>query len=138
MKKTFKFDKLIRDRAYEMMRDAGVEMKLKENISEEEVVSYYKKKVLEEAQEVVDAKDREELVEEMADCLEIIKGLAKVLDIDFADIEKARREKIEKKGSFDNRIIVEDVSLERKGIFTKFYDYYIENSDKYPIIEKTE
>lgn len=135
MKTTFKFDKLIRDKAHQKMLEAGVEMNLKK-LSEEETLSYYKKKIVEEAEEVRDANTTEELIEEMADCLEVIRSMAKFIGTDFDEIENIRKVKKEHKGSFDNHIIVEDVSLERKGIFTKFYDYYIGNPQKYPVVEK--
>ncbi len=137
MKTTFKFDKLIRDKAFELMRDAGVEMNLKDEISKEEAMSYYKKKIVEEAQEVESSKSKEELLEELADCLEVIQGFAEFMGFDLEEIERVRKVKKEEKGGFTNSIIVQDVSLERKGIFVPFYDYYIKNSSKYPIVEKT-
>jgi predicted house-cleaning noncanonical NTP pyrophosphatase (MazG superfamily) len=136
MKTTFKFDKLIRDKAFELMCDAGVDINLKYGLSVEEVVRYYKKKIVEEAQEVKNSDSMENLLEELADCLEVIRGFAKSIGVTMEDLEVVRKEKKEKKGGFENNVVVENVSLAREGIFIPFYDYYIENSEKYPVVEK--
>jgi predicted house-cleaning noncanonical NTP pyrophosphatase (MazG superfamily) len=136
MKTTFKFDKLIRDKAFETMCNAGVDINLKDGLSVKEVVGYYKKKIVEEAQEVKSAESIGNLLEELADCLEVIRGFTKSMGVTMEDLEVIRKEKKEEKGGFDNNVVVENVSLAREGVFIPFYDYYIENSGKYPVVEK--
>lgn len=130
MRKTFKFDKLIRDKIYKKMVDAGIDVQLKK-ISDEVLLDYFKAKMLEEATEVVDAESKDELIEELADCLEVIHGFSKILNISFEKIDQIRKAKEEEKGGFSN-LIAESVSFEPTEKLKPFYDYYVKNPKKYP------
>jgi len=131
MRKKFKFDKLIRDKLYKKMVDAGIDVQLKEVSDEQVLLNYFKAKILEEASEVVDAESKDELIEELADCLEVIHGFSKNLNIKFDDIEKIRQKKYDEKGGFSN-IVVDTVSFAPTEKFKAFYDYYVKNAKKYP------
>jgi len=69
------------------------------------------KKLLEEANEVIDSKTLEETMEELADVLEIINSIAKANDKCLEDvIEIAEKKKI-KRGGFEKRIFLEKVYI---------------------------
>jgi len=60
-------------------------------------------KLIEEACEVSEA-DSADLVEEMADVLEVLRSLAAESGIDWDDVEKVRQEKLHARGGFRFRI----------------------------------
>jgi len=61
-----------------------------------------KKKAIEEAKEIASAK-KDELVNEMADLLQILRSIAKLEKIPFGNIEKARNKKEKERGAFNKR-----------------------------------
>jgi len=87
--RSFKFDKLIRDKIPDMMRRTGcvVHDKKLEGV---ELVAVLKNKLLEEAHEVAQAKSVNELKEELADLLEVVFAISSACNLDFAEIEKIR------------------------------------------------
>lgn len=127
--KKFKFDKLIRDKLLKKMRDKGIIVHIKHIDSHEEILSYFKAKVVEESREILSASTREELIEEIADITEVLDELLKRSRIDPAEIEHARLTKSINKGGFSNAIVVDTVEINPENEFTK---YYSENPDKYP------
>lgn len=131
MRKTFKFDKLIRDKLYKKMVDAGIEVQLKEVCDEQVLLNHFKAKMLEEASEVSNADSESELIEELADCLEVIHGFSKMLNVSFEKIDQIRKEKAEEKGGFSN-VVVDSVSFEPTEKLKRFYEYYLKNSNRYP------
>ncbi|MCH9753671.1 MAG: hypothetical protein K0T99_02080 [Alphaproteobacteria bacterium] len=135
MKKTFRFNKLIRSKLYQRMLDHDIEVKLKDISSNKDLIKAFKEKILEEAEEVVSAESKDELIEELADCLEVIHGFAHVIGADFDSVEKVRVAKKEEKGGFYNSVVVDTVSLEPKERLKKFFDYYRKNPKKYPEVE---
>ncbi len=132
-KKTFKFDKLIRDNFYQkILKDNNVSFKLKNLSNNEELLDYFKLKITEEANEVAGADSKEHLIEELADCLEVIHGFAKILGLNFDDIETARQHKLIKRGGFSGGIVVDTISLTENH---ELAQYCLKYSDKYPEIE---
>ena len=71
----------------ENLRIKGINAFIKD-ISDQEYLALLKEKVVEEAKEVYESKDRTELVEEMADVLEVISALAKAHAISAAELEE--------------------------------------------------
>jgi len=130
----FKYDKLVRDKIYQMMLDAGASVKVKDIKEEAELINYFQLKILEEAQEVVDAQSKQELAEELADCLEVIKAFSEKSGIGFGVIEKIAQEKKEKKGGFEQAVIIETVSLDDRQEFVEYREYLTSKPDKYPVV----
>lgn len=64
-----------------------------------------KRKLLEEVKEAVKAK-KDELPNELADVLEIIKTMASHYKISFKDIEKTQIEKSKKRGGFKKKLFL--------------------------------
>ena len=101
----FKLDKLIRDKMSAQMRaeDIIVHDRI---LNDTEYLHALKTKLKEEAQEVVDATNKQEYINECADVLEVLYALAQALNISLDQIEHARLEKKEQKGAFENKIFV--------------------------------
>ena len=100
----FKFDKLIRDKAADIMRGLGIIVHDRV-MDHQEKVGRLKEKLVEEAGEVMnEANTTEEFCEELADVLEVISALATTIGITTEQIEKARQEKYAIKGGFEKGI----------------------------------
>ena len=97
------FNKLVRDRIPEIIERNG-ECALTRILSSQEFDKALNSKLLEEAGEVIDAKTKDEITEELADLLEVMMAKAKNNGIDFGDIESFRLKKSRVKGSFDEKI----------------------------------
>ncbi|MFK7780703.1 MAG: nucleoside triphosphate pyrophosphohydrolase [Candidatus Gracilibacteria bacterium] len=97
--------KLVRDKIPEIIKSNGEECSYYIASSYEYNIELFKK-LLEEALEVQKVKNKEELTEELADVMEVIKAICIKNGINEDDIEKVRFEKKEKKGGFDYKIIL--------------------------------
>jgi len=109
--KRFKIGKLIRDNMPEIMRQKEVFVHHR-YMEHEEFIARLKDKLQEESAEVKQAGNDDELLEELADVLEVIHSLAKASDITMEQIEKARLEKHAAKGGFDKKIYSSFVDLD--------------------------
>jgi len=126
-KRTFKFDKLIRDKILDMMHSTGYIVHDKK-LTGKELIEALKNKLLEEAHEVVQAKSVEELKEELADLQEVVSALVSACKLDSAEIEKIRVAKKQKKGGFSEGIYVSSIDLDESN---PEINRYIAKSDRY-------
>lgn len=124
----FKVDKLIRDKLPEMMRESGIEV-FERIMEEDEYVKRLKDKLLEEAKEVISANHPKEIREELADLLEVMMALARVNEIEFADVAQTADQKRLEKGGFEKRIYNTFVAIESGH---PSLDYYRARPDQYP------
>jgi len=95
------FNKLVRDKIPVILEEKG--SKIKTYVCDDQ--EYFKRlreKLLEEVNEFLE----DGAVEELADILEVVYALAKVKNISKEDLEKIRREKEEKRGAFNEKIIL--------------------------------
>ncbi|MBT4577927.1 nucleoside triphosphate pyrophosphohydrolase, partial [bacterium] len=76
----FKIDKLIRDRIPKIMEQQGQSASVR-TLEHGEYVERLQDKLLEEAREAVQAQTSDELREELADLLEVVRSLAAVSGI---------------------------------------------------------
>ncbi|WP_341752914.1 MULTISPECIES: nucleoside triphosphate pyrophosphohydrolase [unclassified Candidatus Tisiphia] len=106
----FKIDKLIRDLVPGIMRSRGVSV-FERSMKEDEYIQRLKDKLLEEAQEVIDAKTPDEVSEELADLLEVIYALGKEYNLSMEQIETKRLVKKQQNGGFDNRIYSSHIEM---------------------------
>ena len=95
----YTFNKLIRSKLPDRMAKEGVVVN-SQKLEIEEYVAQLKQKIIEEANEVSEAKSREELITELADVLEVIYAIAESTEISQVEIEQARIEKREINGYF--------------------------------------
>lgn len=127
----FKVGKLIRDKIISMSLTDGIENSYYK-MDDQEFYNELNKKLLEEASEVINAKNKLELTEELADLLEVFLTIAKFNNIKFDDIEATRKIKLAEKGGFNSKIFIESISM--SGSNPKL-SYYLAMTDKYPPIK---
>jgi predicted house-cleaning noncanonical NTP pyrophosphatase (MazG superfamily) len=105
MRKEYK--KLIRDRIPEIMEEKGVKYGVRV-LGDEEYKKELLKKIIEEAQEVLEVNgDKKELTKEIGDVLEIVDYLVSVFELDRKDIEKVRKGRKKSRGGFDKKLFLE-------------------------------
>lgn len=98
-----KFNKLVRDNIPDIIQKEGDEVTT--HIAEgEEFYIKLKEKLLEEVAEFVG----DETIEEFADMVEVMYAICDEKGWDKKDIEKIRKEKAQKRGSFSKKIILEE------------------------------
>lgn len=101
------YNKLIRDRIPEIIEKDGATFKTR-ILNDEDYKTELLKKLIEEAQEVVGAKDdNKELVKELGDTLEVIDHLVKSFGLDKIEIEKVKAERKASRGGFDKKLLLE-------------------------------
>lgn len=99
------FNKLVRN-------NIPVKIKLNNEIAETRILSdeeYEKElniKLLEEANEAINAKTNEDIKEELADIYEVMLAKLKLINSDMKEIEKIATSKRNKRGSFDKKIFL--------------------------------
>lgn len=104
MEEKYIHNKLIRDKIPEIIEANGGTYEIK-TLSDEEFDIELRKKGIEEAQEIVETPD-EKLLGELADQLQVIKSIGELHGIGFEEVEKARKEKLEKRGGFKKKIFL--------------------------------
>jgi predicted house-cleaning noncanonical NTP pyrophosphatase (MazG superfamily) len=127
----FKIDKLIRDLVPGIMRSRGVSV-FERSMKGDEYIQRLKDKLLEEAQEVIEAKTPDEVSEELADLLEVIYALGKEYNLSMKQIEAKRLVKKQQDGGFDNRIYSSYIEMPSDN---KDIGYFLARPEKYPEIK---
>jgi diadenosine tetraphosphate (Ap4A) HIT family hydrolase/predicted house-cleaning noncanonical NTP pyrophosphatase (MazG superfamily) len=124
-KKAFKLNKLMRDGLPKIMRESGVIVKDR-IMDKEEFIEKLKDKLVEEAQEVIEARDEVELIEELSDVLEVIQTLLKASGITMEQIEEKRIHKKKIKGGFESRIFAHSVEMDDSNSAKSYFHKYDE------------
>lgn len=96
------FNKLVRDKIPKII-ESNNEIAVTEILNEEDYKKELKNKLIEECNEVIEANDLE-LLEELADMLEVITALSKTQNKSLEDIIKIKEEKRTARGGFDKKI----------------------------------
>ena len=91
MKKVF--NKLVRDKIPEIIEEND-EYSLTRTLNDKEYEKALYDKLLEEANEVINANKKEETEEELADLLEVVRAIADFKNIDVSDVEKVRKRNV--------------------------------------------
>ena len=96
-------NKLIRDKIPEIIEanDGKYELREMEN---DEFKRELRKKLVEEAKEVIEAQGKEGTTKELADVLELIKSIAESEDITFNLVEEEQEKRREKRGGFKKKL----------------------------------
>lgn len=102
------YNKLVRDKIPEKIEENG-EKPITRILDNKEYKKELEKKLLEEYNEVINAKEENERIEELADILEVIISIAKLENKSLDDIIKIADKKREKRGGFEKRIFLEKV-----------------------------
>ena len=127
----FGAQKLVRDKTITRCEknDIAVNARI---LTDKEYIYELKKKLIEEAEEVLLAKDDAELIEELADVLEVLEVLVEKAGIAKEHIAAEQSEKNETRGSFKEGIYVEYFDVP---VGNHWHEYCSQNPDKYPILK---
>ena len=124
----FRVQKLIRDRLPSIMRAQGLQV-FDRRLNDAEFVAALKDKLLEEAQEVGAAADETDLIDELADVMEVIAALAEASGVPLQAVEERRQAKRDERGGFDERVFNAAVEA-RDGLPAA--EYYLARPTQYP------
>jgi predicted house-cleaning noncanonical NTP pyrophosphatase (MazG superfamily) len=105
MKKVVRYDKLIRDRIPEIIKEAGWSPTIR-TLKKKEFLSAIKKKMLEEAGELIQAKDKKGIVDEIVDIQELLDVLSSELKLRKPELKKLQDIKRKKRGGFKKRLFL--------------------------------
>ena len=89
-------EKLVRDKIPEIIKDEYGYVDFYK-ADKKEFKKFLFEKLIEESDEVYEAKNKIELMEEIADLLEVIYAILKNENISLEEIEQIRKEKLEKR-----------------------------------------
>ncbi len=107
LEKENEYPKLVRDNIPEIVgKISGKEVKTRILEDDEEYLKFLLKKVEEEAHELANAKDKEHIIEEMADVMELIDTILEFNGLDMETVRQIQREKAAKRGGFKKRILM--------------------------------
>lgn len=128
--RTFKQDKLWRDKAVDIMENMGSVISWK-RLNDFQFIEQLKVKLIEEAQEVVNAKSQDQLCQELADVLEVISSFCQVYNLILDNIIDIQQKKQEERGGFSGRKFVTTASHLEDSFGEK---YCLADPEKYPEI----
>jgi predicted house-cleaning noncanonical NTP pyrophosphatase (MazG superfamily) len=94
--------KLVRDRIPEIIAKDG-RRPVVEHVDPDDLLAALRLKVLEEASELAEAHDQQ-IVEEVADVLEVLMALSELIGVAWSDVNEKRLEKRSQRGGFENGI----------------------------------
>jgi predicted house-cleaning noncanonical NTP pyrophosphatase (MazG superfamily) len=120
--KYLKFEKLIRDGNKKTISVSGGEVE-GHNLPKDEFIHQLKLKLVEEANEVLVAKDIDETTDEIGDVLEVLQTLIKQMKIKKRKIRKARKVKAKFRGKFKKGFYCNYVYFP-KDVHEKWMDKY--------------
>ena len=130
MYQKFKTNILVRNKMVEKMQAEGILVDYKK-LNEKDYENALREKIVEEAKEAAAEKNREKLIYELADLLEVAQTLADTLGITALEISEARKKKREKSGGFTEKHFTNFVEIENDN---PAIEYYLERPKKYPKI----
>lgn len=100
-----KYNKLIRDKILEVIEAAG-EKPYHRILNKSDFQREIKKKIIEEAKELVKARKEDEVVNEIVDIQELIDVLIAELGVKKLDIRREQSLKNQKRGGFNKRLFL--------------------------------
>jgi len=105
MKKVVKYNKLIRDRIPEIIKEAGWKPTVR-TLRKSEFLKAVRKKVFEEAEELIQSKDKKGIIDEIVDIQELLDVLALEIGLPKPKIKKLQIAKRKKRGGFKKRLFL--------------------------------
>lgn len=103
--KKVRYNKLVRDRIPEVIKKNGAECEFV-NLKSKEFGRELLKKAGEEADGLMNAKNRQELISELADVVDVLEEIKKIKKITAEEITLARKKNFEQKGGFRKKIFL--------------------------------
>ena len=98
------YNKIVRDNIPTIIENSGFNCET-EIVSDEEALLYLYTKLTEEVNEFLESKD----IYEIADVIEVLYAICDKMKISRVTLERARRQKENKNGGFENNIILKKV-----------------------------
>lgn len=105
MKKTIKYNKLIRDKIPEIIKNAGWTPVIRV-LNKKEYLKEIKKKFTEETKELIKAKTKKEIINEIVDIQELIDALISEFKLTKSEVRKQQKTKNKKRGGFKKRLFL--------------------------------
>ncbi len=102
---TIIYNKLVRDKIPEIIQNDGKTCRT-EILSETDYLKMIDAKLDEELAEY----HKDQTIEELADLMEVIYAAAVARGYSVDELEKVRQKKVKKRGAFENRILLREVS----------------------------
>jgi predicted house-cleaning noncanonical NTP pyrophosphatase (MazG superfamily) len=102
------YNKLVRDLIPNVIKRTGKGFTTRV-LDESEYIIELKKKAFEELEEYMDAKEYKEVIEELADMLEIIHAFAEFHGSSIEEVEAVRKQKAKDRGRFQEKIYLMEV-----------------------------
>ena len=101
---TIIYNKLIRDNIPEIIESKGKKASI-EILNDTDYIL----KLNEKLQEELDEYKSDNSVEELADLVEVVYGILKYKNVSIEEFENIRKEKADKRGVFDKRLLLKEV-----------------------------
>jgi len=114
MKKVKKYNKLIRDKILEIIEEDG-EIPFSKSLNKKEFLRELKKKILEEAKELIGARTKKEMINEIVDIQELLDTLISELKFKKSEINKKQKVKKQKRGGFKKKLFLIKTEKYEKG-----------------------
>jgi predicted house-cleaning noncanonical NTP pyrophosphatase (MazG superfamily) len=105
------YNKLVRDNILKLITESGKTYQARA-LDQAEMLSEIKKKIVEEALEVAATTNDKDLLEELADVLELMYATLENIDVSWAELEQVREHKKAKNGGFEKGYYLIDVTDE--------------------------
>ena len=105
MKKVVRYNKLIRDRIPKIIKEAGWRPTVRK-LKKEEFLGALKKKVSEEARELIRAKNKKGIIDEIVDIQELLDALTSEMKVTKPYLKKIQCIKKKKRGGFKKRLFL--------------------------------
>ena len=131
--KKFRFDKLVRDKLPETIKSRDGSYIDYIILTKEQLIHELKNKLVEEAQEVLEAQNIEEIHSEIADVIQVLIALHKHLSLNIDIIEQNRLQKLMQRGGFDKGVYCHYAHIAESDVANM--EYFVMNEKKYPEIK---
>lgn len=105
------YNKLVRDLIPQVIESTGKRFSTR-ILNESDYILELKKKAYEELEEYVNADNKKDAIEELADLLEIMHALAEYHGSSIDEVDEVRKQKAEKRGGFKEKIFLIEVEDE--------------------------
>lgn len=131
MRRTFRFDKLVRDGIPDDQRREGSDVVV-HKLGHDAHLAALVAKLIEEAGEI-DFSDKDGVVGELADLQEVLDCVAALAGVSRQQIDERQASKRERFGSFTAGLYVETVTLDET---LPHIAHYLANPDRYPEVNE--
>ena len=116
----FKIDKLVRDKIPDVIKQKGIKV-IAKVLEKQQYASALKSKLLEEAEELNQAQNQNQVLEELCDVLEVMLAIANINHICLSDIVAQMEKKRVQLGGFKEAIYLDSIEVEDGNAHLEYY-----------------